>query len=535
VGHLLTFNFVMAVRMLPHTGFAGVSRLFLDYLYSPGKVRGFYGYSPWETGSYAKAAACMDYPSGRRNALVEALRAGNGDSACLELLARPGTVAVVTGQQVGLFLGPAYTVYKALTAIKLAQQLTEAGLPAVPVFWMATEDHDFAEVNHCWVLGGAYRPVRLDAGVEAPAQAPAGTVEFPQAILRTLREALAGLPFGGEVSDLAERACSGTGTFSQAFQALLSELLRPRGMLFLDPLTPALRRIAAPFLGGAVNQSGSLVRQTLARGADLEAAGYHAQVHLGEDSSLFFLLDQGRRLPMHSAQDGFYCGRHRFTQEELRARAEDLSPNALMRPVMQDYLLPTVAAVMGPAEVAYMAQSQPLYQRLLGRQPVVLPRAGVTVLDSRSLRFMDRYGVSFADILQGEDALCGKIARALVPPDLEGVLARMAAETSAELDRLRMRIEGFDPALAEAAGRSGRKIQYQLGKITSMVARESLRRDARASAEAARLAALVYPSRHLQERFYSILPLLALHGPGLIETLFHSIDTASRDHIVLSV
>src|SRR3984893_18736958 len=152
----------MQPACIRHTDLPGTSRLFTDFTYHFDRVARFYQHDPHDSASFAVAAREMDYPDDRRAAMVKALAAQNGNSESLELLARPGTVAVVTGQQVGLFSGPAYTIYKALSAVRLARQLTDQGQPAVPVFWVATEDHDLAEVNHCFVFGPEHQPVRLE-------------------------------------------------------------------------------------------------------------------------------------------------------------------------------------------------------------------------------------------------------------------------------------------------------------------------------------------------------------------------------------
>src|SRR5579863_3873230 len=152
---------MMESACLRHTEIPHTSALFADFQYHFDRVAPFYAHNPHANGSYAEVAKAMSYPAERRAALVAALGARNGGSESLDLLARPGTVAVVTGQQVGLFSGPAYTIYKALTAARLAQDLTARGIPAVPVFWLATEDHDFAEVNHCRVFSPGYHPLEL--------------------------------------------------------------------------------------------------------------------------------------------------------------------------------------------------------------------------------------------------------------------------------------------------------------------------------------------------------------------------------------
>ncbi|RPI10189.1 MAG: bacillithiol biosynthesis BshC, partial [Acidobacteriales bacterium] len=355
----------MPSSCVPHTSLPGASRLFADFAYHFDRVRRFYDFAPGESASYASAAAAVEYPGERRAELVEALRELNPGHPSLDLLARPGTCVVATGQQVGLLFGPAYTIYKALTAAKLAQQLTANGIPAVPVFWLATEDHDLQEVDHCWVFDSAHRAARIDAGGALGSQGPVGRIPVGENPAAVLRGALEGLPFAGEVTAAAEQAYAPGRTFGEAFRALFQKLLSSYGLLCLDPLQPAVRQLAAPLLSQAAGDSGELVRLVLDRNRELVAAGYHAQVHVDDDSSLLFLLDGGDRQALRSQGDGFVAGGRTFSLGELRDRAADLSPNALLRPVVQDYLMPTVACVMGPAELAYMAQAQVIYRALL--------------------------------------------------------------------------------------------------------------------------------------------------------------------------
>ncbi len=164
----------MDCSCIRQTELPGTSRLFADFIYHPDRVNAFYPWAEKGGEAFEQAARQIDFPDGRRAALVSALREQNGDSPLLERLSRPGTVAVVTGQQVGFLSGPAYTIYKALTAVRLAERLTERGIEAVPVFWLATEDHDFAEVNHAWVYNGEHRPSRLDCVAKPEGNQPVG-------------------------------------------------------------------------------------------------------------------------------------------------------------------------------------------------------------------------------------------------------------------------------------------------------------------------------------------------------------------------
>jgi uncharacterized protein YllA (UPF0747 family) len=187
---------MMESACLRHTEIPHTSALFSDFQYHFGRVARFYAHNPHDSRSYAAAAQEIAYPDDRRAALIAALRPNNAETASLELLARPGTVAVVTGQQVGLFSGPAYTIYKALTAVRLAEQLTEQGIPAVPMFWLATEDHDVAEVNHAFVFGPDHRPVRLSVDANGGAERPVGGISIATPPIERLREALWPFPHG---------------------------------------------------------------------------------------------------------------------------------------------------------------------------------------------------------------------------------------------------------------------------------------------------------------------------------------------------
>lgn len=515
----------METTCIRHTELPHTSRLFSDFLYHFDRVEKFYG-GFGKTGSY---------PEGRRTALVEALREQNGDSAALDLLAEPGTVAYVTGQQVGLFSGPAYTIYKALTAVKLAKRSTEQGTPAVAIFWLATEDHDFAEVNHAWVFDAANHPVPLRVDRVQIAEQPVGEIAIPAWPLEELRAALGDLPFAGEVMDLAAETYRSGQTMGRAFQSMLAQILGRHGVLFLDPLQPSIRKIAAPLLREAVRIAPELKELLLDRNKALESAGYHAQVHVEPKTSLFFLLKDGRRLTL-KRQNGGYVSRERtYSPEELAGQAEHISPNALLRPVVQDYILPTAAYIGGPAELAYMAQSQVIYERLLGYAPRLIPRSGFTILEARVQKLLERYHLRLQDFFHGEDALREKVAATLVPPGLQQKMCETSSAIAKMLADLHSGVNAFDPSLAASLEKSRAKIAYQMSKAEAKVAREALRRNDRAAADAQYLYDALVPHKHLQERFYSILPFLAKHGFDVVDRLYENVQLECPDHILLAL
>jgi bacillithiol biosynthesis cysteine-adding enzyme BshC len=502
---------------LPHT-----SRLFSDFLYHFDRVKHFY-----EDGRRAG-----DFPDGRRAALISALAEQNEPSESLRRLAEPGTVAVVTGQQVGFLSGPAYTIYKALTAVKLARDLSARGQPAVPVFWLATEDHDFAEVNHAWVFDPTAHPTRIDVAAFTSGDKPVGTIAIESWNTALLQDSLRELPFGDEVIALVEDEYVPGRTMGEAFHRLLHRLLSRFGLLFIDPLRESVRTLAAPLLREAVETAPELNRLLLERNHELGEAGYHAQVHLEPSTSLFFLLDGARRVALKRQNGDYVAKDRRYSAAELANMAEHLSPNALLRPVVQDYILPTTAYIGGPAELAYLAQSQVLYRTLIGGMPRPVPRSGFTLVDQRSAKLMERYALQVPDFFHGEEALRQRMAEQLVPPSLQAQFQQTNAEIGTRLDRLHASVSDFDPTLGATTAKSRAKIMHQLHKIEAKAARESMRRSDRAAADAAYLYGNIFPHKHLQERFYSILPFLARHGFDLIDSLYDGVHLDCSDHIV---
>jgi bacillithiol biosynthesis cysteine-adding enzyme BshC len=526
----------MECTCIRHTELPHTTKLFADFVYHFDRVRRFYAHAPFDSEAYKLAAAQVDFPDDRRAALVAALSLQNEPNESLERLSRPGTVAVVTGQQVGLFSGPAYTIYKALTAVKTARALTARGIPAVPVFWLATEDHDFAEVDHSWVFDAARRPVKLSvAEPGGPAGRPVGTVAPPDYPVDALESALAGLPFAGEVAGIVARCYTPGAPLGKAFGDLLRELLPNYGLLLIDPMAPAVRELAAPALRAAVEQASELTAALLDRNRELAEAGYHAQVHVEDTTSLVFLLEGGRRVALKRRNGEYTANGRRYSSRELLDRAASLSPNALLRPVVQDTILPTAAYIGGPAELAYLAQSAVIYRRVLGRMPVAVPRAGFTLFDQRGAKLMRRHQLRLADFFHGEDHLRERIASQLVPPSLLRVMADTHAATTAAVERLTAALSGFDPTLAAAMDKHRKKIEYQLSKMDRKIRREALLRDERASRDASALYRAVYPEKHLQERLYSIVPFLAVFGLDLVERIHENIQLDCPDHRLLVV
>ncbi len=540
----------MDSRAIPYTEIPHTSRLFQDYLYDFPRVSEFYPFAPLAAESFRKSAESLRYPDELRQAVVGVLREqnqsfGSGAESLrnLDRLSKPGCVAVVTGQQVGLFGGPAFILYKALTAIKLARSLSQQGVDAVPIFWLETEDHDFAEVNHCFIQDREGKPVRLDYS-ETPQvpNGPVGAVVLTEAIrplVSSMRSDLPDSPTAEEIIREVEECYRPDAPFGSAFGRLLAKLLRAFGVVLVQSIDPRLHRLGAPVFRTAIEAAPAIVSDLMERNKQLLAKGYHAQAHVAENTSLLFLYESGQRTALRLEGGGFRSASGKsYPQSELLELLEKnphlFSANVLLRPVMQDALLPTVAYVGGPSEIAYLAQAAPVYQRVLGRMPVVVPRASFSILEPPIQRLLEKYALSLADVCAGKQSLRQKMALRCLPPDLTSIFERATSNLQQDLEAIQGSLARFDPTLVDAAKNSGQKMQYQLSNLERKAAAAVQNRTDLIERDAARLENSLCPDRVLQERHYCGVSLLARYGPSLLDQLSEQIFFDSANHRIVT-
>jgi len=448
-------------------------------------------------------------------------------------------LAVVTGQQAALFGGPAYSAYKALTAIQLAERLSAEGTPAVPVFWLASEDHDFAEVNHAELLDARQQAILLrDPSAPAP-DSPTGPIVF-DASINELRERLASL-WPRELAAEAEPLLAGYRpgvTYAQAFGRLFQALFAGRGLIVLDPTHQELHALSRPLFRRALEEDEALRELIRRRDRELEHAGYHVQVRLRENATLLFLSEEGRRLPLRRRGHGFGVERAGERSAaallELLERApERFSANVLLRPLVQDSLLPTVAYVAGPAEVAYFAQASTLYQELLGRMPVIVPRASLTLVEPPVRRLLGRYRLRLEDFFHGRPPVRARLGERHLPPRLLRRLEHTEAKIEKQLAAAAAELKKLDPTLEGAADTSRRKMLYQFEKLRGKAARAQAERTAIIERHLDALFNSLYPGRALQERRVNFLSFVARHGRELLARLLEQASFPCRDHQVI--
>jgi bacillithiol biosynthesis cysteine-adding enzyme BshC len=528
------------------------SSLFTDYLYNYDKVARFYtdcGRSVSPLAEHARQVGAQEFDRAR---VADALtkinrRAGSPDLTFkhIEMLRRPGSVAIVTGQQAGLFTGPVYTIYKALTVIKLAACLREQGVEAAPVFWIASEDHDYEEVNHCRVVDpeGHLTDVRYEPA-DRKQDTPVGRIRIDAGINRTIDEFIAKLPpseFTPEIErDLRESYEEGLG-FADAFARLMARLFKDYGVVLLDPLDEELKQVVAPLYSQAIEKSSEIAHALVERSAELERAGYHAQVHVSEDMVPLFIMDDGRRVAMTQSEGRFHVkGSDRsFSKEELvelaRRCPNCFSPNVTLRPVTQDYLLPTAAYIGGPAEIAYFAQIRAVYETLNRQEPCVLPRASFTIVEGRHQKTLKKLKLELKDFFDGLHPAITKVVEQSLDRETANNFAETERTIAEQLDKLEASLRRTDATLSPSVKRARAKMAYQIEHLRTRFIHSAARREETAFRQVERAYQTLLPDKNLQERELNIYYFLSRYGHSLIDELQKAVEIGYSNHKIIYI
>src|SRR5271169_1605293 len=417
---------------IPHT-----TRLFSDFLAYQLNVQQFYPRPAHFHEWLKEESAKISYDSSRRERVTDILERQNKSwDASPKTLAnlarlRQGATAVVTGQQVGLFGGPMFAIYKALTAVKLAEEATAAGMDAVPVFWLATSDHDLAEVNHVSLPGSDGLLRTLSTTSHGVPGAPVSDVRLGEEIVPVVDEA-ASLLGDSEATQFLRESYRPGETLGTAFARFCARLFSSWGVILLDASDAELHNVAAPIYRSAIERAEELGAALLNRGQALENAGYYQQVKVTPSSVLLFAMREGARTAIHRREGskgvpefaiGNEPGAEKLSSAELldriAATPQNFSPNVLLRPVVQDYLLPTLNYTGGAAEAAYFAQAGAVYEIVLGRVTPILPRFSATLVEPKVQRWLAQYGISVRDAFDGPEALRQTLASRSLPAGLQ--------------------------------------------------------------------------------------------------------------------
>src|SRR5437588_133487 len=536
------------VQCLPFSQIPHTTRLFTDFLYDFPKVRQFYPRPPDFKQWFKDEASLPRYDPARRDRMACILDRQNRNFGVprrtLENIARfrAGASVIVTGQQVGLFGGPLFSLFKAVSAVKLAAEASAAGIECVPLFWLATQDHDLEEVNNASLPGPDGALVKITAPSHGVTDAPVSTVKFGPEIEQVVQSAL-DLLGESEASEWLREAYRPGETLGSAFARLFARLFGEWGVILLDAADPELSAITEPIYRAAIEKASEIDDALLTRGKELEAAGYHQQVKVTPSSTLLFTLKDGARVPVHRRANGsshdFLIGQEKISETELLRRISaaphEFSANVLLRPVKQDYLLPTLAYPGGAAEVAYFAQAGVVYQGLLGRITPVLPRFSATLVAPKAQRLLERYRLSLSDLFRGPEALRELLAERTLPPDLQAAFDKANASLESSFSAIRESLARFDVLLVPAANRAALKIQHQLEHLRASAARAELRQSELLTRHAEQLSNSLYPNKSLQEREIAGIYFVSRYGLPLLEQLYEALHIDCHDHQVISL
>ena len=565
----------MSTECYPIATLPNTTKLFRDYLAmgdsaATSSVRAWYGAEPLG-GKWMRPAGSAK----EANALADALArqsqgfgAGAATLANIERL-RGGARAVVTGQQVGLLGGPLLTLLKAATAIARAKQVTAAtGAEHVPIFWLATEDHDLEETDQVSLLTKhAVETLRLTVRAVGH-DAPVGDIALDPSIDELLARAAELLSYA-PICDLL-RECYGRAqpivtegdpTYASAFARLMTRLFAEQGLIVMDAAGRDFHALGASALRFAVERAAELEAALLARAAELEATGYHAQVLVKPGASLLFLVSdvEGnpgaqtrqplRRLPDGSWKAGAGNSAKSYSTVDLLSildqTPERLSPNALLRPVFQDAILPTTAYVGGPAEVAYFAQSAVIYKAVLGRITPILPRLSATLIEPAIGAVMAQHEVSLPDAMHPTDELAQRLGARAMPIEAKRRLADAGNALDGALTAAQQYLGALDPSLGRSAEVSASKMRYQMGRLRRLAANFELSKEASLRKHAEALTLHLFPDGHPQERVLAGVWFLAAYeaahadgpnvapGGGLVARLVEEAANQCPGHIVI--
>ncbi len=548
-------NTSIPVARLPFSEIPLQSTLFLEYLRDPQSLKKYYPNAvatPTEVGEFA-SEVLANYTTDREalcDALVE-INSNVGASSLtfesIELLRRSDTVAVLTGQQAGLFSGPLYTIYKALTAIKQAEYLTANGVLAVPVFWAATEDHDFDEVAEAFVIGRGneltkvtYRP----NGYKENSQV--GSVEVDNGIVGIIADMLDSIEhteFSDDVRTMLLQSWQIGSGFGEAFMKQLAMIFAKYGLIFVDPMDAKIKELASPIFEKAVQNSDEIVSALTVRSRELVGRGYHAQVVVEDDYFPFFWIDdEGGRYALRNVGDGIFRvkdGKREFTSAELEAIARDqpasLSPGVMLRPVVQDFLFPTICYFGGGAEVAYFAQNSEVYRILERPVTPVFHRQSFTATEAAQRRSMEKLHLTLADLFDGREAVTMRSAEKYLMPETPVLFAEVEEKITAELDRLDQAISNIDRTLAANLATRRRKMIYHIAALREKTLRAHLRNDETFSRRLDAVFAGVLPNDGLQERTINVVSFLNKFGFKFIDWVYDAIDLDDKEHRIIEL
>ncbi len=527
------------------------SKLFIDFQNDSKKTVKFYPEKNTPLDSYAgqvlsnykidRAALCQGLAE-----INKSFDAGNKTFENIELLGEKDCVTIVTGQQAGLFSGALYTIYKAASAVKLAENLRKQNIKAVPVFWIAEEDHDFEEVKTTFNLNKDGELIKSEnTPHNYQENVPVGLVEFEETINQTIENLFENLPhteFTDEIKSLLTKTYRTGETYSTSFAKFIARLFADYGLIILTPLNPKLKTLCAPIFAEAVENSAEIGSALMSRNNELEQEKYQPQVLVEKDFFPFFLQNetgerQGLRQNRENGKVNIKRSKRELELAELSEIAhqtpEKLSPNALMRPIVQDYLLPTLVYFGGGAEISYFAQNSVIYQILNRPVTPIRHRTSFTVIERKHGRTFEKYESNFKDLFDGKEIFSARIVEKYLNQNMAQTFAEVEKIINDQLNVLEKDLINDEPTLAANFTTRRRKINWHIEALRRKYHRAEIVKNEIVERRIDALFNALLPHNALQERTLNVVTFLNLCGLNFIDWLYESVETDELNHQIL--
>ena len=529
----------------------GATLLYRDFLHAGDRLTSYFGPSFDDDAAIGQLAARLRSREYEREVLVRALRdlaseaaAPNAARAQLESLLRPDSLVVFAGQQPGLYTGPLYAVYKALTVERWAADLSRRlAMRVVPCYWLGNDDHDFAEVDHVNLPAAGKIETLRYVPASAPDGAPLGRIVLDAGIEKLTDRLAACLPASSRAKFVVDqiRQCYAAGTgLAGAFARMWYRMFPDSTLLFVSPDNVLLRKLAAPLLARSVASDAALFAAYEDTSRRLEAAGYPRQVSR-TPAQTFLFQQRSARHAIHRVGGGGFAwqGAQPVAAEELQQlcieRPGDFSPNVLLRPVVQNSLFPTLGVVLGPAEVAYYAQIGGLHDHFGVPRPAVLPRTSMTLIERATARRLRRYGVDLEGLRSDVDREVARALRGQFPENLAARLQAADRTIAAAFEEVGARLDEFDPTLASTVRAAAARARKQMDIVAGKAHASHRRREREAQAQIRAAALHLFPGGALQERRFNMVYYWARYGQEFLDELQLDWPIGRRDPLLREI
>jgi len=532
-----------------------VSKLFTDYNTQFDHLSKYFSGNFKEKEAWEKKISDLHKRHYERNTLLRVLNEQNRDFhsgirtlANIDLLGNDNTFAVVTGQQLGVFGGPLYTIYKSITAVKLAQKLSH-DFPEynfVPVFWLEGEDHDFEEINKVkyinasnelsaveYLFGG--KPLEKNIGATGSIVIDEHIEHFFSGIDATLPKT----DYSPALLELLRGYYKQGTTFLKAFAGFFNHIYEDSGLIFVNPNHPELKKILSLLFTKEIQSNSETSKLVIQKSVELEEH-YHAQIK-AKALNLFMFYKGGRHLIEPSDAGDYFLKnlRQRYTKEELLSIAattpELLSPNVVTRPLCQDTLLPTVAYVAGPGEIAYFAQLKPVYGYFDVPMPIIYPRASVTLIEEKVQKVLEKYSLELEDLFGEVEPVLGRVSEQVSEVKVDALFESLDTRIKEALNEARFGIQQIDQTLNGTIDGTISKFQQQLEVLKQKTQKAQQQKEEISLKQIRKASMNIFPNGNFQEREFNVIQYLNKYGPDFVKWVANELVIDKYQHQVITI